>query len=197
MNQVDPRLDLLERMERAVEKVRDRLERTTRALERAGIPYAVIGGNGVAAWVATVDESAVRNTRDVDILLDRASLKGAKTALAAEGFVYRHVSSIDLFLDGTNAKARDAVHVIFAAEKVREDYTEPAPRTTEAERSPQGFRVLSLPALVRMKLTSFRDKDRMHVRDLIEVGLVKREHSTDLPAQLADRLTWLFDHPED
>ena len=41
----------LQRMERAVEKVRNRLLRSTAALEAAGIPYAVIGGNAVMAWV--------------------------------------------------------------------------------------------------------------------------------------------------
>jgi len=34
------------------------------------------------------------------------------------------------------------------------------------------FRVLSLEALVRMKLTSYRDKDRMHLRDMLDVGLI-------------------------
>lgn len=51
-----------ERMVRAVEKVCERLLRATGALEKAGIPYAVIGGNAVAARVSRVDESAVRNT---------------------------------------------------------------------------------------------------------------------------------------
>ncbi|HKM55913.1 MAG TPA: hypothetical protein VJY33_21080, partial [Isosphaeraceae bacterium] len=55
----------LERMVRAVEKVRDRLLRAARALEASKIPYAVVGGNAGAAWVARVDESAVRNTQDV------------------------------------------------------------------------------------------------------------------------------------
>jgi hypothetical protein len=54
---------ILDRMERAVLKVRERLLRATQALEAAGIPYAVAGGNAVASWVATVDEGAVRTTR--------------------------------------------------------------------------------------------------------------------------------------
>ena len=58
-----------ERMIGAVEKVRDRLLRATAALERVGVPYAVVGGNAVAAWVSRVDEAAVRNTQDVDILI--------------------------------------------------------------------------------------------------------------------------------
>src|ERR1700686_2317788 len=89
-----------ERMIRAVEKVRERLMRAAAALERAGVPYAVVGGNAVAAWVSRVDEAAVRNTQDVDILIRRGDLEAAKQALAAAGFIYRHSSSIDMFLDG-------------------------------------------------------------------------------------------------
>ena len=111
--------DLLDRMVRAVEKVRERLQRAAAALEAAGIPYAVVGGNAVASWVARVDEAAVRNTQDVDILLNRSDLEAAKQALAAAGFVFRHVKGIDMFLDGPGAKARDAVHILFAGEKVR------------------------------------------------------------------------------
>ena len=70
----------LDRMVRAVEKVRERLLRATAALETANVPYAVIGGNAVAAWVARVDEAAVRNTADVDILLRRDDLPVARAA---------------------------------------------------------------------------------------------------------------------
>src|SRR3974390_1056921 len=95
----------LERMVRAVERVRERLLRATAALEQASIPYAVVGGNAVAAWVTRVDEAAVRNTQDVDILIRRQDLDAVKTALAGAGFVYRHAAGIDLFLDGAEAKA--------------------------------------------------------------------------------------------
>ncbi|KKL09620.1 hypothetical protein LCGC14_2564030, partial [marine sediment metagenome] len=78
-----------ERMIRAVEKVRERLLRAASALEKADIPYAVAGGNAVAAWVSRVDEAAVRNTQDVDILLRRTDLEAAKIAMAEAGFVYR------------------------------------------------------------------------------------------------------------
>src|SRR2546425_335651 len=105
-----------ERMIRAVEKVRDRLRRAVGALEKAGVPYAVAGGHAVAAWVSRVDEAAVRNTQDVDLLLRRADLAAATAALAAAGFVYRHVKGIDMFLDGPTAKARDGVHIVFAGE---------------------------------------------------------------------------------
>ena len=133
----------LDRMVRAVEKVRERLLRSTAALEKAGIPYAVTGGNAVAVWVTRVDESAVRNTRDVDILIRRGDLEAVKAALQGAGFVYRHNAGVDLFLDGPNAKARDASHVVFAGEKVRVDEPLPNPDVSESEQA-ESFRVLTL-----------------------------------------------------
>ncbi len=190
------------RMIRAVEKVRDRLLRAAGALEKAGVPYAVAGGNAVAAWVARVDEAAVRNTRDVDILLRRADLPSARNALEMAGFIYRHVSSLgqsgglDLFLDGPNASARDAVHVVFAAEKVRAESPTAAPDVNESEPADQ-FRLVTLEGLVRMKLAAFRDKDRMHLRDLIDVGLVDVSWLARLDEpELRGRLQTILDSPE-
>lgn len=186
---------LLERMVRAVEKVRDRLLRATRALDAAGVPYAVVGGNAVAAWVADVDPAAVRNTQDVDILLRRPDLDRAIAAMSAAGFIYRHVASVDRFLDGTGAKARDAVHIVFAQEKVR--YADPLPTPDVAESEPsERFRLLSLDALVRMKLTSFRRKDQVHLLDMLDVGLIDESWIAKLPAELAPRLRQLIDHPD-
>ena len=160
-----------ERMSNAVENVRRRLLRAAHALQSAGVPYAVAGGNAIAAWVSRVDEAAVRNTQDVNIVLRRTDLGLAQAALERAGFVYRHAANIDMFLDGPEAKARDAVHIVFASEKVRADYAAPVPDVSESEET-ETFRLLSLDALVRMKLTSFRDKDRVHLRDLMDVGLV-------------------------
>jgi len=184
-----------ERMVTAVEKVRDRLRRATAALEKAGIPYAVVGGNAVAAWVGEVDEAAVRNTQDVVILLRRSDLERAKTALAAAGFVYRHAASIDMFLDGPQAKARDAVHILFAGEKVRPTDLAAAPDVAES-RTSGTFKSLDLEPLLRMKLTANRDKDRTHIRDMIEVGLVDASWLDRLPPELRDRLQGILDTPE-
>src|SRR2546428_448281 len=111
----------LERMVHAVEKVRERLVRAANALRSVGIDYAVVGGHAVAAWVSSVDEAAVRNTRDVDILIRRSDLAAVKTALESAGFVHRHSVGVDLFLDGPGGSPRAAVHIIFANEKVREN----------------------------------------------------------------------------
>jgi hypothetical protein len=184
-----------ERVARAVEQVRDRLRRAAAALYGANVPYAVVGGNAVAEWVGRADAAAVRTTQDVDVLIRRADLDAARAAMTAAGFVYRHAASIDMFLDGPGAKARDAVHVVFAGEKVREEYPAPAPDVTESEPA-AGFRVLALEALVRMKLTSFRDKDRTHLRDLIDVGLIDSSWLARLPPELAARLQQLLDDPD-
>lgn len=185
----------LERMERAVWKVRDRLLRATAALEKAGIPYAVVGGNAVAAWVEQVDESAVRATQDVDLAIRRSDLESAKKALSEAGFIYRHAAGVDMFLDGPTAKLRDAVHVVFSGEKVRSEFICPVPDLTESE-SFKAYRVLSLQSLVQMKLTSYRDKDRTHLRDLIDVGLIDQAWPSKFQPELAARLQEILDTPE-
>ena len=181
-------------MLRAVEKVRQRVRRVAAALEAAGVPYAVTGGNAVAAWVARVDEAAVRNTRDVDLLLRREDLERATQALERVGFVYEAFQGVVMFLDGPEATPRDTVHVIFANEKVRPEYIEPA-ADVEASVPAADYRVVSLEALVRMKLTSFRLKDQVHLQDMIEVGLIDETWLGRLPHALAKRLKQVLDNP--
>jgi hypothetical protein len=195
MSQIEYQPVSWERMIRAVEKVRERLDRAVAALKGAGIPYAVAGGNAVAAWVSRVDEAAVRNTQDVDILLRREDLERTKSALVPAGFVFRHVKSIDMFLDGPDAKARDAIHVIFALEKVTTDSLETSPDVTEIDDS-GAFHVVDLEPLVRMKLTSNRLKDRVHLLDMIGVGLIDGSWPVRFQPTLASRLQTLLDNPD-
>jgi hypothetical protein len=184
----------LDRMERAVEKVRQRLHRATGALEAAGVPYAVAGGNAVALWVSRVDESAVRNTQDVDLIVRRPDFDAVKQALEQAGFIYRHVGGLDAFLDGPGAKPRDAVHVIFAQEKVRPEDIAENPDVAQSE-SAGAYRVLNIEALVRIKLIAFRDKDRTHLRDLIDVGIIDATWPQRFPPELGSRLQALLDTP--
>ncbi len=186
---------LWERIERAVEIVKDRLRRVTRALNAANIPYAVIGGNAVQHWVAQVDVSVVRNTRDVDIILREADLPRAIPVLKAEGFIYRHSAGMTMFLDGPGAKARDAVHVIFAGQKVRDESLAPAPDVDPYELMEQ-TRTLPLEQLVLMKLTAYRDKDRVHIRDMMSVGLIDETWPARFTGELRRRLEVLLADPE-
>jgi hypothetical protein len=186
---------LWERIEGAVEKVKDRLRRVSQALDSADVPYAVVGGNAAQIWVAQVDESVARATQDVDIVLRRGDLDAAIRALEAAGFVFREGAGIAMFLDGPGAKACDAVHVVFAGEKVRPDYVESVPVIANY-RWIRNVRLMPLEPLVRMKLTSFRDKDRVHLRDMLSVGLIDDSWLANLPRPLATRLKDLIDNPE-
>ena len=185
----------LERMVNAVEKVRQRLLRATAALRAAKIDYAVAGGNAVAAWVSSVDETAVRNTQDVDILVRRRDFPAVKATLESVGFAYRHAAGVDAFLDSPTAKPREAIHIVFANEKVKPAETTASPDVNESSDTGE-FRVLSLEALVRIKLTAFRDKDRTHLRDLIDVCLVDSTWPAKFSPELAARLQQLLDTPE-
>jgi hypothetical protein len=133
----------------------------------------VVGGHAVASWVTTVDEGAVRNTRDIDLLVRREDLDVITAALERAGFVRAEVLDVTMFLDGPAAKPSESIHLLFAGEKVRAEHPLPAPSLTTID-DPAGFRVITLEALVHMKLLSNRDKDRTHVRDLIGVGLIDR-----------------------
>lgn len=183
------------RMVEAVDAVHTRTRRAASALQEAGIPYAVAGGNAVAAWVARVDRAAVRNTQDIDILVNRADFDAIKVALERAGFVYQDVFGVDCFLDGPAASPRDAIHLIFAGEKVRPDHPTVSADVTDVVTA-DDFQVVSLDALVRMKLNSFRRKDQVHLLDLLSVGLIDSSWLMRLVPAHAARLQELIDDPE-
>jgi len=190
-----------QRMSDAIENVRRRLLRAAAALDATHVPYAVIGGNAVAAWVSRTDEAAVRNTRAVDLLLRREDLPAAKAALENAGFVHRRVASLgqagsmEVFLDGAKGSVRDALHIVFAAEKTRPD--QPVPNAGVEESEDAGdFRLISLEALVRMKLAAFRDKDRVHLRDLVSVGLLDASWLPRFSEDLRERIEEILASPD-
>jgi len=188
-------------MSQGIEKVKQRLLRATAALGRAGIDYAVIGGNAVAAWVSRVDDSVVRNTRDVDLLVRRKDMAAITRTLEEAGFIYRRASilggkgTIEMFLDGPRAKARDAVHLIFAGEKVNAEALEPSPGVENIDPEATEFRLLNLIALVTMKLTAYRRKDQVHLLDMIEIGQLDESWLNRVPESLRKRLKSLLDDP--
>jgi hypothetical protein len=176
----------------ALDEVTERLQRITRALEEVSVPYALVGGQAVALWVATKDAAAVRTTKAVDILLQREDLPRARAASLAVDMEYFEAVGVGMFLERTNPNPRQAVHLIWAGEKVRPEYSLPSPTIDERVTLEPGKQVVSLAGLVRMKLLSYRDQDRVHLRDLIDVGLVGRDLLGDLPPELASRLDALL-----
>ena len=172
----------------AVDRVEKRLRRVTAALDAAGIPYAVVGGNAVATWVARVDPSATRATKNVDLLVQRTDLDRITEVIHGLGFQRQDLRSLVLFIAPDEPSRRAGVHLVWAGELVRPSYEHPAPSVAEAVRDPEGFLVLDLPALVRMKLTSLRAIDRAHVEDLLRMGLIDANVTSKLPEELRERL---------
>ncbi|MGE0607196.1 MAG: hypothetical protein AB7O62_08900 [Pirellulales bacterium] len=188
--------EILIRMEQAVLKVRERLLRATAALNQAALPYAVVGGNAVASWVATVDEGAVRSTRNVDLLVRREDLPAITAALEQAGFVADELLDVVMFRNGIQGKPSEAIYLLFAGEKTRLDHPLATPEI-ESVADPGNFRVITLDSLVTMKLMSNRRKDQVHILDLIGVGLIDSSWLTKLPTLLAERLNHIVNTPDD
>ena len=166
------------------------LERVSAPLGAAGIPYEVIGGMAVMVHVNRVEPSAVRNTKDIDIMVDRADLERIKEVAGQHGFTFQHVRGVDMLLPPGETKVRNAVHLVFAGERVKETQAVPNPSLAPEFFSIHGVEVAVIPVvdLVQMKLSNYRDIDRVHVRDMDEVGLVTAEVEAALPAALRERL---------
>ena len=185
--------ELYARMDRAVEKVTQRLRRTVDILENAAIPYAIIGGHAVRAWVAQVDEAAVRNTRDVDVMVRPKDLPAVITAMTDAGFYHRQTAGLDMFTETPDGSARDAVHLLLCG--VVERGGEPNPDLEPSARA-NNFRTVALETLVRMKLNAFRDKDRVHLRDMISLDMIDASWPERYPPALGQRLQELLDDPD-
>jgi hypothetical protein len=173
--------NVLDRMISAWEKVDERRNHAVYMLQSANIEYAMIGGNAVAAWVKTIDAGGIRGTPSVDILVRREDSERAESVLIAAGLPV--------------GKGRSDVRLWYAGEKVKEDYFLPMPEL-DATVVLQGMRVLTLEALVQTKLVAFRTIDKVHLGDMIEVGLVDETWCERYPKELSERLHYLIENPE-
>lgn len=108
-------------------------------------------------------------------------------ALSQAGIEYRIVGGMDMLVDAQEPGARSAMHFIFVNEKVRQEYVEPAPDFSAAPMI-DGLLIAPVADLVRMKLTSFRDKDRVHIRDMDSVGLITLDIEANISEPLSLRL---------
>ncbi len=174
--------------DRHVEQLLDTVRRLVQAFTQAGLDYRVVGGVAVFLHVTERDPGAARSTRDVDIAVDRAQLQAVVDAVRPFGFTYRHAAGVDMLVDAREPKARSAVHLVFVREKVRPEYVEPVPDFSAPARTAEGVLLAPVADLVRMKLTSYRLKDKVHIQDLDVVGLITSEVEAQLPEVLRARL---------
>lgn len=185
-------ISLWEKHAMAVDEVTQRMKRIVQAFALHGVPYAVVGGQAVALWVTTRDPAAVRTTKDVDVLVRRDDLAKARAAALSVGLDYFEVLGVGMFLERDDPNPRRAVHLVWAGERVRPEYPLPSPTIDERQEIEPGTQVVTLEGLVRMKLMSNRDQDRLHLRDLVDVGLVGREMLAGLTPELGSRLDALL-----
>ena len=158
------------------------------ALSHTGIKYRVIGDIAVFLHMHERDPLAARSTRDVDVAVDRNDLPRIVEAVRSAGFEHRHAAGVDMLVDAQVPKARSAVHLIFVGEKVRQDYLEPVPAFSPPVRTTEGVLLAPVTDLVRMKLTSFRLKDQVHIQDMDSVGLITPAIEASLSEPLRARL---------
>ena len=169
------------------EQLFDRIAQLHSLLTAAGVPYRVVGGMAVYIHVYERDPLRARLTSDVDAAIDRRHLPAVIDAAKTAGWIHRHVEGVDMLTDADLPRARSAVHLVFLNEKVRPEYSEAIPASAPAQ-TREGIPLASVADLVRMKLTSFRLKDRVHIQDLDAVGLIDPEIEAELPGLLQARL---------
>ncbi len=185
-------------MFRAVEKVRDRLLRATSALEQVGIPYAVIGDCAVAACIERIDESAVRNTNTVELLIEANDFDYAKHALLQAGLCHSYSANIHRFLDDQNTTLRNAIKIYFARVLVEvsgQHWKLPSLSETTRSLSNQ-YSHLALEPLVAMQLGYNRINNKVNCRDMIDAGLIDQTWPARFDPILGARLQELLDDPE-
>jgi hypothetical protein len=158
-----------------------------RAFASAGLEYRVVGGLAAYMYVEEREPDAGRLTRDIDITVRREDLAAIAEAVGPFGLQHRHVAGIDMLVQTGQPSARRAVHMIFSGEKVRPEYSEPAPEIGEC-RLLQGVRLVPVEDLIRMKLTSFRLKDEVHLKDLDEAGIITHAIESRLSPAQQERL---------
>jgi hypothetical protein len=174
--------------DRHVEQLFEVLSRVSTALREADIEYSVIGGIAVYLHVAERDELAARVTRDIDLAVNRRDLGRIAEAVRPYGFALRHVAGIDMLVDAAKPSARSAVHMVMAGEKVRPTDIAPIPELSAPVETSEGILLVPVANLLRMKLTSFRLKDKVHIQDMDGVGLITPEIEATLPGELLERL---------
>jgi hypothetical protein len=147
--------------------------RASSELSRAGILHRVVGGVAVFLHVDAVEPIAARLTPDVDLAIQSDNLAAASRVLESLGYVNNGSS----FCDAVNQRVWHAVHLI----------AEPVP-ASDPVRTKEGMLIAPVADLVRMKLTSFRLKDKVHIQDLDGVGLITPEIEQGLSEPLRERL---------
>lgn len=147
-------------------------------------------GLAVFLHVENADSTHSSLTRDIDILILRDDLARVVAIAEEHGFRFRHSAGLDTLLYGETSSARNAIHLLFTGEKVKAAQLEAHPtiRPVRVGIHGQDFLVIPVRDLLRMKLSSNRDKDRVHIRGMDAAGIITEEVEQGLSEDLRSRL---------
>ncbi len=144
------------------DKVHAALRRLVRRLDKAGLEYCIVGGLALNA------HGYRRVTTDMDLLMDRPSFERFVSELAS--FQYSRVPGRSRrFVEKRSKVSLDILITgLFPGDGKPKPLAFPAPKDVTVRR--QGQRVLSLKALVELKLAARRWQDFADVVRLIRVN---------------------------
>jgi hypothetical protein len=166
------------------------LRKITGPLVAEEVPHELVGGLAVLLHVEAADPAHSMLTRDVDLMIRRSDLKRVIEIAKRHGFRFRHAAGLDMLLYGDSDSARNAVHLWYSGEKVRPNQATPNPAISPERKKMHGqdFYVIPAADLVRMKLSSHRLKDQVHLQVMDAAGLITPEIEEALPKELRSRL---------
>lgn len=166
------------------------LERVVKLLREAGVPFEVIGGVAVNAHLLASDQrSRMFVTADVDLLTEREHLSDIIRAAESSGYQAKKIIG-GYMLIRPGQRVAEAVHFVFAGEKSKSTQVivHPQVRPQEMPFFELQIPVAPLSDLVKMKLSSLRAKDVVHLQILEDAGMITRDIEADLPEVLKENL---------
>lgn len=166
------------------------LHKITAPLAAKQVPHELVGGLAVLVHVEESDPEHAMLTRDVDLMIRRSDMDRVIAIAEEGGFRFRHAAGDDMRLYGDSGSVKNAVHLLFSGERVRAGQATPNPEIAPVQKNVLGepVAVISLADLLRMKLSSWRLKDQVHVQVMDAAGLVTAQVESTLSEELLARL---------
>jgi hypothetical protein len=160
-------------VDEAFEQLFDLVRRVHMALTQAGIEYRIVGGVAAFLHVNDIDPFAARLTRDVDVAIKSGDFDAVARIAERNGFG----DADGKWLDARQNNGRRIVHLLSIG-----------PGSSPSVTTKEGISLAPVSDTLRMKLTSFRLKNKVHIIDLDSVGLITPEIEQALPEALRARL---------
>jgi hypothetical protein len=178
----------------AIQRVRDRQSEIVHTLSAAGIPFALSGSNATFVWIASIDESATRQYRNVEFIIEREDIDRVVARLTDLGLIADVQDFHILYRNEAIRHDRWADMAIFAGEPVAGKSCS-VPNLDRIELI-NGLPAIGLDRLVSFQLSRWLLDDQVDLRDLISVGLIDDAWIDRVPQHLSSRLSVLLEDPD-